>query len=239
MPNCSKISCKSARIDWSSSIITAFRPSKEMFSFGMVFVKILSEFFSGRVKIKLLPSPKTLSTIRLPPKSSVSFFEIANPKPLPPNLWAISVSACVNSLKISCCFSSEMPIPVSITEIFILEIFGTLSAVEVSSSSTLISTLPVSVNLKALPTKLFIICRIRRGSLSKILLLISCEMENFKSTAFCRNCCFTAFPASMIIFSKEKGTLSMGNFPASNLEKSSKSSTKCDIKCELEVICPK
>ena len=67
------------------------------------------------VKWKMDPFPGSLETQMRPPINSTSWEVMASPSPVPPNRRVIDESACVNASKIEACFSSGMPIPVSVT----------------------------------------------------------------------------------------------------------------------------
>ena len=70
--------------------------------------------FEAIVKRKVLPFPRTSpSTVSSPPMSATSCALMARPNPVPPyNL--VFESAWENASKMSRCFSSGMPMPVSI-----------------------------------------------------------------------------------------------------------------------------
>jgi hypothetical protein len=73
-------------------------------------------YFIGIVKEKTEPSPSILATQILPPIRSNIFLEIAKPNPVPLYFFEGVPSICLNSSKIIFLFSSEIPIPVSLTE---------------------------------------------------------------------------------------------------------------------------
>ena len=67
------------------------------------------------MKWKALPAPGTLSTQMRPPSSSTKRREMVRPRPVPPYLRVMELSAWVKEEKISFCFSGGMPMPVSLT----------------------------------------------------------------------------------------------------------------------------
>ena len=111
------------------------------------------------MKMKLDPTPGVLSTQILPPIISTRRLLIVSPRPVPPNLRVILVSAWVNgrnSLSISFC---DIPMPVSFTE----KRKMTPSLISLASV-TLTITSPCWVNLTALPARLISTWLSRSGS---------------------------------------------------------------------------
>ena len=111
------------------------------------------------VKWKVLPVPGELSTHRRPPMSWTIFAEIASPRPVPPYCRVVELSACSNTLKMVCCFSGGMPIPVSLTE----KCSMASSSFQLSNATDN-TTSPCSVNLMELPIRFVNTCRRRPGS---------------------------------------------------------------------------
>ena len=112
---------------------------------------------AGTQKRKVLPSPGTLSTVISPPISSTSWREIARPRPVPPRRRVAAESTWVKRWKSCRLAASGMPTPVSRT--------ATRSRPpSAGSKPRLASTLPASVNLTALPTRLISTCRSRAAS---------------------------------------------------------------------------
>ncbi len=70
---------------------------------------------AGRWSVKVLPSPGALTTSIDPPSSRAISRLIVRPRPVPPYLRLVVPSACWNASKMSCCFSTGMPMPVSRT----------------------------------------------------------------------------------------------------------------------------
>ena len=69
--------------------------------------------------MKVEPSPGFDRTCSSPPSSRAISRLIERPRPVPPYLRLVVPSACRNGSKISFCFSSGMPMPVSLTVISI------------------------------------------------------------------------------------------------------------------------
>ena len=66
--------------------------------------------------MKLAPLPGLLTSVISPPSSLASSRLIARPSPVPPYLRLVLPSACWKASKMMCCFSPEMPMPVSVTD---------------------------------------------------------------------------------------------------------------------------
>src|SRR6266446_5394860 len=112
---------------------------------------------TGRVKVKRLPWPASLSTQICPPCSSTNFLASARPNPVPSRFSVYTPPTCWNSSKIRPWFSGAMPMPVSHTVIH----------TPASSIPALIPTCPLSgVNLTALESKLNTTCLTFRSSAS-------------------------------------------------------------------------
>ena len=109
-----------------------------------------------------MPTPGSLSSQMRPPISSTSRRQIVSPRPVPPCLRVVDMSACVNGWNSFADCSGVMPMPVSRTE----NLSCTFSPVRSSSSmSSRIS--PRSVNFTALLTRLVRIWPRRSGSPSR------------------------------------------------------------------------
>ena len=119
---------------------------------GTVLAIASSAFLKLKVKKKVVPSPSSLSSFKLPPIKATNLAEIAKPSPVPPNFLLVLTSACENASNIFSCCSSLIPIPESSTENLIVVYFS-LSATLAISTFTLPSTL---VNLTALEMRLTI-----------------------------------------------------------------------------------
>ena len=99
--------------------------------------------------MKVLPRPSALLSANVPPSRRTSSSEIERPRPVPPYFRLIVPSACRNGSNTVFCCSSEMPIPVSMTD----------SAICSSGTRRILSsTLPFSVNLTAFDSRLRKIC---------------------------------------------------------------------------------
>ena len=70
---------------------------------------------NARVKCMVVPRPTSLWTASCPPIFCTSREEIVSPSPVPPNRRRKERSACSKASKIRDCFSSGMPMPVSLT----------------------------------------------------------------------------------------------------------------------------
>ena len=97
------------------------------------------------MKLKVLPCPGSLTTQISPPMSCTSWLLMASPRPVPPYLRVVELSAWVKGLKRDSRCCGVMPMPVSVTEKR-----KVTSAPSCASSSTSTSTFPFSVNLMAL-----------------------------------------------------------------------------------------
>ena len=84
---------------------------------------------------------------------------MARPRPVPPRLREMGASACTNGWNSRSWSSAEMPMPVSATTISMR-----CRSLVVSRTRARIDTVPVSVNLTPLPTRLKSTCRRRTGS---------------------------------------------------------------------------
>ena len=85
---------------------------------------------SQTVKKKVLPTPGSLSSQICPPISSTSRRQMVRPRPVPPCLRVVDMSACVNGWNSFAACSGVMPMPVSRTE----NLSCTFSPVRSSSS---------------------------------------------------------------------------------------------------------
>ena len=110
----------------------------------------------------MLPTPGSLCSLISPPRSRVSSRQIDRPRPVPPYLRLVEPSACANDSKIDCCFSKGMQMPVSTTRnatTFEARLRFSFEGLQPPMAiSAMNSTLPFSVNLKALLSRLFRIC---------------------------------------------------------------------------------
>ena len=116
-------------------------------------------FSIGTVNQNVDPSPGTLATPMRPPRSVTSSFEMASPRPVPPNLRFVLPSTCMNGVNSRSWSAAAIPMPVSLTR--------NQSTTPLSRSLSCITdsvTSPSEVNLMALPTRLTITCRMRSAS---------------------------------------------------------------------------
>jgi hypothetical protein len=103
-----------------------------------------------------------------PPSISAISRLIASPRPVPPYLRLVEPSACWNASKMICCFSGGMPMPVSLTLIWITvraRFSDSFSGFHPSVTGLIsIATRPDSVNLNALDSRFLRICCKRLAS---------------------------------------------------------------------------
>ena len=105
------------------------------------------------------PTPSSLSTPTLPPINAARSLTMARPRPLPPWRRVLDASTCSKASKIVPSWSDAMPMPVSVTAT------RTVSArASCASTSRSRRTLPRSVNLVALCSRLTSSWRSRNGS---------------------------------------------------------------------------
>ena len=144
---------------------------------------------------------------------------------MPPNRRVVVLSAWLNASKSLCRFSSETPMPVSATITFMVR----LSSSD-STRATVNETLPVSVNLIALPTRLSITWNSLSGSPRR-------GVSNSGSTDIDKLSCFSAALdsirsiTSLKVANELNGILSINNCPASILEKSRMSLMMLNSEC--------
>ena len=116
--------------------------------------------------MKTLPLPGSLLSVISPPSRPTSSRQIESPSPVPPYLRLVVPSPCAKASKIDRCMSWGIPIPVSVT----LSATTPSAAVKLSrlqpdvTGAARNSTFPLSVNLKALLSRLLRICCSRCGS---------------------------------------------------------------------------
>ena len=67
------------------------------------------------VNQKVLPAPGVLLAPACPPISSASLFVIARPRPVPPDLRVVALSACSKALNSRASVDGSTPMPVSCT----------------------------------------------------------------------------------------------------------------------------
>ena len=190
----------------------------------------LSKFTSNQ---KIDPCVKALSTPIVPPISSTSCFEIVKPRPVPPCLRVVEPSACENDSKMRVCASLDTPMPVSCTS----KRKPTLGASSLHTV-TFTVTLPVSVNLMALPSRLTMIWRKRFGS-PQMAMGMSNAISNSRLMFFACACGANTCSMSSSNSRKLKRMYSTLSLPASILEKSRMSlmitSKFCPERCTMLV----
>ena len=143
---------------------------------------------------------------------------IANPRPVPPKRFSILLSSWENSSKTFSFCSFEIPIPVSFTSIHSTGLFLACR------SQAFTTTLPSGVNLQALLTRFVRICFILKGS---VITGRSSSGAIFTRTSTSRGFSggIALSTVSSIRFFGLKASSSIDIFPASNLERSSRSFT--------------
>ena len=114
----------------------------------------------GRLTVKVLPLPSSLSRAISPPIISTSSRLIESPSPVPPYCRAAVPSAWAKASKTISCLSAAIPIPVSATAKAMRS-----RVAELQPTSRL--TEPPSVNLRALESRFFSTCRSRPASTAK------------------------------------------------------------------------
>ena len=176
------------------------------------------------VTVNVVPLPSSLFTETSPPMSLARFWTIVRPRPVPPYLRVVEASAWVNAWKSLSICSCVIPIPESLTSIFINFLFERLL------SFTSICICPLSQNFAAFEIKLRTICLVRvtsalikliLGSTLKISLLLFCSTKVLDVSA-----------TSSSNAGREKFSLYSSTFPASILDKSKTSLIKLS-KCLL------
>ena len=117
----------------------------------------------------MLPSPTVLRTRISPPSSRAISRLIDRPRPVPPYLRLVPVSACWNGSKMTRSLSAGMPMPVSVTENATTRLGparapGGRRSSRRSPARSRRSTCPLSVNLKALDSRFRSTCWSRLAS---------------------------------------------------------------------------
>ena len=123
---------------------------------------------SGRSRVNTDPAPGSDDTAIVPPSSRGQLRLIDRPRPVPPYLRLVVPSACWNASKIIASLSPGMPMPVSrtanATTERALSSAGTPWSVPGGARPICSVTLPASVNLTALDSRLRRICCSRWAS---------------------------------------------------------------------------
>src|ERR1039457_4488692 len=164
------------------------------------------------------PSLTLLRNPIFPPIISTNCLAIDSPRPVPPYLRVVDVSAWTNDENNAAPWAGRIPIPVSAME-------KRRVALPVSwlSTSTCTSTLPRSVNLMALAVKLIKTWRSRLGSPPRSVGVSGAARQPKASPlAFAR--VRRAWKASSAVRRRSKSTCSSAIFPASILDRSRMSS---------------
>ncbi len=112
---------------------------------------------AGSIRWKVVPCPNSLVATMSPPIARAKPRLIVSPSPVPPKRRVVEASAWTKGSKIDSSLSAGMPMPLSLTSI-------RYSAGSAASRRSTTRTLPRSVNLIALPTRLVRIWRRRAGS---------------------------------------------------------------------------
>jgi hypothetical protein len=168
------------------------------------------------VQVKVAPCPGVLSRLISPPIASTRRFEIASPRPVPPNRRPAPASACSNSSKIRACISGAMPMPVSRMR---------NAKAPSRAGVTATATPPVCVNLIALPMRLSRTWRTRVASPTK-----RCAAASSTNAAISMPLAWARGANSSTTSSTSgrnaNGLMSRSSRPASILEKSRMSSIR-------------
>ena len=166
------------------------------------------------VNQKVLPWPGSLSTPISPPMSSARRLLMARPRPVPPNLRVVDVSAWVKDWKSLPRCSAVRPMPVSVT------LKRTRAASSPFSTRPAAMTIsPFWVNLTALPARLSRICPRRRGSPTRFT-GTSGSMRKSSSRPFSSTLTVSRLARLSMTSSRWNSVFSMSSLPASILEKS-------------------
>ncbi len=169
---------------------------------------------NGSVHQNVDPLPAALSRPISPPILSTSSRLIASPRPVPPKRRVVEASACEN-LRNNCArASSEMPMPVSSTEMRTIA-FPSRRPVRFIS----INTCPRAVNFRAFPVRFMSTCRTRAASP-----ITNCGVLGPQriATSMPFSCAAGAInsPTSATTASRSKERDSITSLPASIFEKS-------------------
>ena len=157
----------------------------------------------------------------LPSINCTSERTIDRPSPVPPKRRVVEASAWENGAKISACCSGAMPIPVSRTSKHRLEAAAPAAA---GAARTIRSTLPRSVNLIALASRLPSTWLIRSGSPSSTSGR-SDAMDTPSGSPLASACTQAIATASSTRVRNRNGRRSRSSSPASILDRSSTSLT--------------
>ncbi|MBV6475800.1 MAG: hypothetical protein MOGDAGHF_01366 [Rhodocyclaceae bacterium] len=166
------------------------------------------------VKWNTDPRPGSLSTQMRPPISSTSALEIARPRPVPPYLRVVELSAWLKGWKSLAHCSGVMPMPLSLTRKC-----SSMSSAPPPARSTPITTSPRSVNLTALLARLTRTWPSRSGSPTSVAGR-SGGTSKSSSSPLSSALMPTMLARLSITSSRRKPTFSMAILPASTLEKS-------------------
>ena len=170
---------------------------------------------AGIRTVNVVPTPASLVTVIVPPIISQNILLITRPRPVPPYFLAVDASACANALKRRPSCSGVMPIPVSRT---VSSIQSTCPSVRRAPASV---TVPRSVNLLALESRLKSTCRTRVTSAWMI--PISGSSANARTLPFFSISGATVDATASIASDRSKSSRWSSILPASILERSSTS----------------
>ena len=179
-----------------------------------------------------VPTPGVLSSAIDPPISSTRRFEMARPRPVPPRCLDAGASACTNGWKRRAWSSGEMPMPVSVT------VISSCSRPARSPRRTArIATLPVPVNLTALPARFRSTCRRRTGS-QVWAGAISGSTDHSSVSPFCLAASAKVIATLRTTSGTEAAVRCRLRCPASTLEMSSTSFRMRSSDCDEALITP-
>ena len=161
-----------------------------------------------------MPAPGALVIVISPPISSARRRQITRPRPVPPKRRVVPTPACVKGWKSSSWTSAAMPMPVSRTASSMR-----WPAADSSSTRTVTSMPPTSVNFTALERKLLRIWRSRIGSPTSAG-ASSASISADSSSPLIDAVCTKLFTAASTSSRSPIVTGSMSSLPASIFEKS-------------------
>ena len=159
MPQAVSCSLRMRRFVWLSSTMSARSPASPTVERAGAADVSTAATWSGSVNQKVLPRPSSLSTPSSPPMAVTSCWQIARPRPVPPNRRVVDESAWENGSNRRFRSVFSRPTPVSVTS------NRTTGPSAVSPSRwARTTTSPVSVNFTAFEARFSSTCRSRDGS---------------------------------------------------------------------------
>ena len=181
---------------------------------------------TGSQRVKALPLPSSLSTVKTPPRNRASSLDMESPRPVPPNLRLVVPSACLKASKTISSLSAGIPMPLSLTRK--KRISSRLASANSGGKAptagrpTVKSTAPCSVNLKELESRFFNTWSNRASSV-KITAGASSSRTRAKPIFFCSARGLKGASSETSILSRVISSGLISIRPASILERSSTS----------------